>query len=374
MDVATFWTAAVFVAYVYVGYPLLILIAARVRGAPASPAPSGEFSWPAVTIVVAVRNERHNLARKLKTLRELDYDPSILSVIFVSDGSTDGTNEFLEDQPDVRLIAYSERRGKAHALNVARASASGEIVFFTDARQELNSGCLRALVRRFSDPGVGVVSGSLVHLRGTSEESGQIGLYWRYERWIRTMEAEFDSCIGATGACYAIRRRLWSAIPDDTLIDDFLIPMLATRSGYRVVFEPDALAIDEVEERIEGEFARKVRTLAGNFQEVGRNRWLLGSCNRLRWQLVSHKLLRLFVPYALLICFISSAVASGTLYQLFFILQAAMYAAAGIGCVSQSARSLKPIAFATTFFSLNLAAVFALIKYAQSSGTNLWRN
>src|SRR6185436_20915177 len=177
--------------------------------------------------------------------------------------------------------------------------ASGDIVLFADARQRFESSALRALVADFNDPSVGAVSGELMleAAEGGARAGQGAALYWRYEKLIRSAESQTDSTVGATGAIYAIRRSLFVPIPDDTLLDDVLIPLRIVQQGYRVIFEPAARALDRTSETDRQEFGRKARTIAGTFQLFSRERWLFDPRrNRLWFATMSHKGLRLLLP------------------------------------------------------------------------------
>jgi len=291
-----------FVVYVLVGYPLL---AAHVAGRRARPVRK-QFSPLSVSVMLAVRNGERELDAKLTSLLELDYPPHLLEIFVLSDGSTDGTVELARKW----IEAVTERGarlqvldlppgGKSAALNAGLAKATGEIVFYTDVRQPLARQALRELVACFGDPEVGVASGELVIRSGCSADEAQTGLYWRYEKRIRFWQSAIDSVIGATGAIYAQRRALCRPLPPDALLDDVHQPLAAFFAGYRVILDGAAQAFDRPV-RLDQEFRRKVRTLAGNYQIIRHYPALFGSKNRMRWHFLSHKFARLLLPIALL--------------------------------------------------------------------------
>jgi cellulose synthase/poly-beta-1,6-N-acetylglucosamine synthase-like glycosyltransferase len=223
----------------------------------------------------------------------------LLEILVISDGSTDQTEPIAQEfaAHGVRLISVS-RGGKAAALNAGLRRAQGEILFFTDVRQDLDPAALRELVACFQDPSVGVASGELLIRDGETREEANVGLYWRYEKWIRRRLSRIDSVLGATGCIYAMRRKLAVEMPEDTLLDDVYLPMAAFFRGYRVILDDDARAFD-VPMSLDAEFRRKVRTLAGVYQVMRQYPKLLGPSNRMWLHFISHKFGRLLLPFAL---------------------------------------------------------------------------
>lgn len=285
--------------YTYAGYPAILWLLGRLLCRPTISSESNR--WPRVSVVLSAHNEEAVIAARVRNLLELDYPRDLLQILIASDGSTDGTVDRARAFEDagVMIVAFETRRGKAAVLNDVIPSILGEIVVLADARQRFDRGALRALLEPFHDSRVGVVSGELI-LTDVPEApriAQGVGFYWRYEKFIRRSESRVDSTVGATGAIYAIRRALFEPIPDDIILDDVLIPLRIARRGYRVLFEPRAVAYDRVAASTREELTRKVRTLAGNFQLFARERWLLSPFhNRLWFQTLSHKGLRLVTP------------------------------------------------------------------------------
>ena len=334
-----FWTSAFVIAYVYVGYPLLLAAWARVAARPPRKAAFAEGGWPAISIIVAARNEAARLPARVENLLELDY-PGRREVIVVSDGSTDNPAAALAaftSRAAVRLIEVPAG-GKPLALNAGVAASTGEILVFADARQRFSAGALRALAANFSDPDVGGATGELVLdcESGTAASTiGEgVGAYWKYEKALRRYEGLIRSTLGATGAIYALRRSLWRPLPAATLLDDVLAPMRAVLAGWRIVFEEEAVAEDRTAPNAAAEARRKRRTLAGNYQILAQEpRLLIPFVNPVWLQYASHKVGRLVVPWALLGALISSAVLIGRhwIYTAAFAAQAAFYALAAYG-------------------------------------------
>ncbi|HVG53305.1 MAG TPA: glycosyltransferase family 2 protein [Vicinamibacterales bacterium] len=313
--VATFWTSIGLLFYVYAGYPIIAAVRARLRSRPVArpverrlhpatiPFPERRIRVvdPRVSIVVVAHNEASSIEARLENLLALDYPAHRLEIIVGSDGSTDDTvKRARKYEPfGVRVLAFSERSGKPAVLNAVVPHVSGDIVLFADARQRFEPSALRAIVADFADRSVGAVSGELIleAEEGTASAGQGAALYWRYEKLIRSAESRSDSTVGATGAIYAIRRSLFVAIPNDTVLDDVLIPLRIVQQGYRVIFEPAARAFDRTSATAAQEFARKSRTIAGTFQLFARERWLFDPRrNRLWFATMSHKGLRLLLP------------------------------------------------------------------------------
>jgi len=365
---AIFWIAALFVAYTYAGYPLWLFLRRRQRPRNPSPRPtsSRDAAFPLVSIVIAAHNEAGTLPRKLRNLAELDYPAERCEVIVVSDGSTDGTEQWMQEHRHDRLHFYSlpQHAGKAIALNRAIEAARGEIVIFTDARQIIQRDAVQYLVTNFVDPDVGCVSGELILGDAAAVAAGKgLGLYWRLEKKIREWEAASGSVVGATGALYAVRRGLLVPVPPGTLLDDVYLPLHVVRQGKRVLFEPRARAYDSVANP-EREFRRKVRTLTGNYQLLRLAPWVVTQSNAVRFRFISHKLFRLGVPFALLALLVASAALRSPFYETALLAQVVFY---GLGLLALWRRRLGFLArwgdMSLAFVLMNSAAAVALFWF-----------
>jgi cellulose synthase/poly-beta-1,6-N-acetylglucosamine synthase-like glycosyltransferase len=325
-----------------------------------------------VSIIVACHNEAQNIQSRINNLLESDYPAELLEIIVVSDGSTDRTADLarLAQSARVRALHYRERSGKAAALNVGVEYASGEVIVFADARQRFEPRAIRELVANMSDPRIGAASGELLLDAPAGSCVGEgVGLYWKYEKWIRKSESRFNSVIGATGAIYAIRRELWKPLPPSTILDDVYTPMHIALRGRRVVFEEKARAYDRASASASGEFARKVRTLTGNYQLCQLMPRLLLPWGALAFQFYSHKLMRLAAPVFMLLLLASSAftVASepfDLVYQAALVLQIAFYACVLAGaCLLRRNRRVRLLSFAYVFSVMNAAALVGLFYF-----------
>ena len=359
-----FWGSAALIAYTYLGYPAWLWLRARLRARPVRRSPF----VPTITIALVVKNEESTLPRKLQNLAELDYPADRVQVVIVSDASTDSTDEILAQHagnPRFRVITCSQPRGKASGLSDAVRAATGDVVVFMDARQYIEPEAVRLLLENFADPEVGCASGELMLGDPRLGESAQgMGLYWRVEKKIREMESASASVVGATGALYAIRRDLLVPVPPNTIVDDVYLPMSVAKQGARVVFDSRARAWDSPNLGGQREFSRKVRTLSGNYQLLQLAPWLLTAGNPLRFEFISHKLLRLLMPFPLLIALLSSALLHRPIYLMASIAQIAFYGAALLAIARVRLGALARIADpASTFLILNIAAFVACIKF-----------
>ncbi len=368
---------SIFIVYTYFGYPLVLLILGRMikpRRYILSPASES----PSLSILIPVYNEEAIIVKKLENTLSLDYPRDKLEIVVVSDGSTDRTVELVQPYLDkgVILFDYPENRGKMSVINRTIPKLSGELVVFTDASAIFHNDALSFLVSGFSSDKVGAVSGALI----LKEEEGAKGelsvdLYWRLEKFVREKESRLYSCVSATGAIYALRRSLFLSLPEDTILDDMLIPLIPVRSGYRILFESRALAFEDGYTNLKLEFRRKVRTLVGNYQVFFRAPWaILPWKSRISFLLISHKLFRLLIPFALFGVFISSLLGPTGLLPV-LILQTIFYVMAGYGLFAAvTGRSPRKIfSVPLTFCLLNTAALQAFVVYFLRKKPPVWR-
>lgn len=358
MDTAgLFWGSTFVIFYIYLGYPVLLWVWARVAARPTRKTPAEAAGpWPSLSIIVAARNEAARLPGRLANLLDLPY-PGPREVIVVSDGSTDGTpaaiRDFLERRPDgdhpVRVLEVPAG-GKPLALNAGVEAARGDILVFADARQTFSQDALITLAANFADELVGGATGELIldcegGAPADSTIGDGVGLYWKYEKWLRRKESAIWSTLGATGAIYALRRSLWVPLPAETLLDDVLAPMRAVLRGYRIVFEERAIAWDRASVDAEAESRRKTRTLAGNYQILLQEPQLLvPGANPVWLQYVSHKIGRLVVPWALLGALVSSILLASAhwFYAAALTVQVVFYGLAGLGAIIEYRGRRKP--------------------------------
>lgn len=374
-----FLLSVFFIVYTYALFPLLLHAKARTLPELKADEPK---SWPSVSIVIAAHNEAPNLPAKLASLESLDYPQELVEWVFVSDGSTDGTDTLLKDSfadHPRRIVEHlSESQGKCGALNHGVSHASGDIIVFMDARQPVSSNALKKLIPFLENSEVGAVSGELVLSDDTSLEAKNFGLYWRYEKWIRDNESKLFSTTGVTGALYAIRRTEFVPNALGTLLDDFDTPISLLKQGKRTLFVPGAYAFDKASDDIALEFRRKVRNLAGNWQSFQTHSWLFNpALNPVWWQFISHKFFRLLVPFALMLAFLTAAIAvflgGGWFLRSMFYLQLLFYGAAVASYANLPGTGNKVFNLIKVFIQLNAAAFVGTIKYFFSKDGIKWR-
>jgi cellulose synthase/poly-beta-1,6-N-acetylglucosamine synthase-like glycosyltransferase len=375
MTIVLFWSAVAITVYTYFGYPLWMYLESRRRPRRWKQ----EQMAPAISIIMAVHNGAELLREKICHLLSLDYPQDKMQVIIVSDGSDDDTCQILNAITDPRLtcLICNEHRGKASALNHAMEYARGEVLVFVDVRPRLEKGALRQIVSNFADDNVGCVAGELC-LRIFDHDSGTkavSSLYWRYEQGIRKCESLVDSPVGVYGGFYAVRRELATRIPEGLILDDMYQPLSIVQRGFRSVIDEKARVWDCWPKRSSAEFKRKVRTLAGNYQLIQMTPWLLGPTNRLRFQLFSHKLTRLAVPFFLLILLWSSfSLRAMQPYTVFWLGQVLLYALAALGLVWDVPLLRRIGGPAGAFLLLNAAAMVAFFAFLSKPNSllELW--
>ena len=369
-----FWGSLVLLGYTIVGYPILIALWARLRPRPLRIAPRRE---PSVSILVTAQDEASQIAARLENLLRMDYPQDRVEILLASDGSQDQTAEIARgfQARGVRVFEFSSRRGKPAILNSVGPKARGEILVFADARQRFEQGALKALVEPFQDPQVGTVTGELIIVDDPDAPTAGrgLGIYWRYEKSIRKHESRIDSSIGATGAIYAIRRGLLAPIPEDTVLDDVVVPMGVVRHGSRAVFEEHARAYDRPAATPEIEFERKARTLAGCYQLFFREAWLLNPWeNRLFFETVSHKGLRLLLPLLLLGALVGNALlVEIPFYGALLACQTLFYGAALLGHIRRGAH-LRLLGLPYLLVLLSVATAVGFLRAISGSQKVTW--
>lgn len=355
-------------AYIYAGYPLLLwYYAKRNSKAVPSPAEADGMDNATISVVIVAHNEARTLPKKIQSLLASSNAWRIREILIGSDGSTDDTDRALAElkEPRVKVISFSDRRGKPSVLNDLVPKCESGYVLLADARQHFDSECIDRLLARFKDPMVGVVSGELI-LRTESHESAAaagIGFYWRYEKFIRRCESQWRGVPGATGACYMLRKELFQPIPTATILDDVAIPMQAITRGYRCLFEPAAVVFDQPSKSTGQESVRKRRTIAGVAQLACLfPHWLLPWRNPLWFEYISHKMLRLASPALMAVTlFANIALVELPFYRFLLLTQMAFYTSAFVGwCYQAAGRGSRLFGPPLMFVTLNLTTAAAI--------------
>ena len=369
LAVILFLAGAGFAFYIVAGYPLLLAGLARWKPKPVHK----RFTDTGVTVLLAVCNGEAWIRAKLESILRLNYPRGCMQILAISDGSTDRTDsivtEFRAEGVELLRVPHG---GKAAALNAGMARATGEILFFTDVRQPLQPDALRQLVACLGDPSVGGASGHIVFVESDGGGEADVGLYWRFEKWLRDKLTAVDSLLVATGCVYALRRELARPLPAGALIDDAYLPLAAIFRGYRFVFERQAIAYD-YPTRLDVEFQRKVRTLAGLFQVVHSYPRLLNVFAPVGFHFFSYKLGRLLLPYALLLVAVSGFWLPRPWAEAAVAGQALLYGLAAVDHWLPSGFALKRLSAPCRTFVVLIAAAFCAGSILFVPAGRLWK-
>lgn len=372
--------SGVLIGYSYFGYPLMIRWLARNNSLQANPLVPLNEDCPSVTVLIVAYNEQQAIERKVLDCLSQDYPADKLSVLVVSDGSTDNTVRSVRNLANERAIVLerSERRGKAACINAGMAQITDSIVVLADTRQRLSDRAVRSLVGHLSDPQTGVVAGQLAFEGDNSEWFARgIDAYWQRETQLRKDEAGLHSVIGVSGALYAMRREAFQPIPESTILDDVLIPMNAVMQGFRVKFCAAAKAYDQPSANVSNEQRRKIRTLAGNFQLVCLRPGLLNPLrNPVALQFVSHKVLRLITPIAMLGVFVASVLLASThwLFGAFVLAQVLGYLLAFVPESFLGITQIRIVRLIRTFVLMHWFVVLGFFEFLTNRQAHLWHS
>ena len=371
-----FWACFFLVAYTYLLYPAVLFLASSAARLWPRVRVAREAGSPSVSLIIPAHNEERHLPAKLANLAALEYPKDRLEVLFVSDGSTDATNDILGRAAaggDITLLALPARGGKSSALNQAVPRARHDILVFSDAATLFAPDAVSKLVRHFADPRVGVVCGAL-QFQASAESRQTEGLYWRYESLLRLMESRIGVTLTASGAIYALRRACFVPLSADTLVEDLVVPMTARRLGFRVLYDPEARGTDFAASTVAGEFSRRVRITTGSFRALG---GLLRSPLDpvTAFAFVSHKLLRWTLPFLLIGMLVTSAaLLEAPLYRALFVLQVLFY---GWGLAGYLFRPrIQGIRFALVAYyllAIHLAFLVGFVRYLSGRREIEWR-
>ena len=378
-----FWLCLLLVAYTYIGYGivlyLLVLIKRAANGTPKRPVLPDDEQLPDVTLMICAYNEEDIVEEKMKNTRELNYPKGKLKVMWVTDGSNDHTNERLAEYEEVTVVFTPERKGKTAALNHGIQSVDTPLVIMTDANTMLNGECVREVVRCFMDERVACVAGEkrvMARSQGDNAAEGE-GMYWKYESTLKRLDSELYSAMGAAGELCAIRTELYQPMPEDTLLDDFIMSMLLVDQGKRIAYTPDAYAMEYGSADIVEESKRKRRIAAGGLQSTWRLRAMLNPFRQpvVTFQLVSHRVLRWTItPFALIalipLNILLVILGAGWLYVIILALQLLFYLAALAGYLLARAGKKNKLLYIPYYFLFMNVNVFRGIHYLFSHKSN----
>ncbi len=376
---SVFWISLFLIFYTYLGYGIVLaglVLLKRIFVKPVKPVPF----FPAVTLVVPAYNEAGCILDKINNSFELDYPENKLEFLFVSEGSTDGTPEILAGFSGIRVIGGSARRGKIEAINQAMLQVTTPIVAFSDANTMLNKDALQKLVRHYVRPEVAAVAGEKRVDTGQSADAAGAGegIYWKYESLLKRLDSELNTVVGAAGELFSMRSALYAPVEKDTLLDDFMISMRLAGKGYKVVYEPEAYAMERPSFSVKEEMKRKIRICAGGFQSIVRLAPLLNPFRYglLTFQYVSHRVMRwTAAPLCLLTLLISNVLlySYSTFYQAVLYGQILFYMLAGIGYLLERKKVRVKAFFIPFYFSfMNYSVFLGLARYLNKSQSELW--
>ena len=375
-----FWICAFLVFYTYLGYGMLLWLLVRLKRIVSGKAvrkalPADDAELPEVTFMVCAYNEQDVVDMKMKDIHQLDYPKDKLHITWVTDGSSDDTNERLKAYPDVEIIFSPERKGKTAALNHGLSMVKSDITIMTDANTMVNTGAIREIVRLMQDPKVACVAGEkrvMARHEGQAAAEGE-GLYWKYESTLKRMDSELYSTMGAAGELNAIRTALYEPMPENALLDDFVMSMEMVDKGYKIAYSSDAYAMEYGSADLQEESKRKRRIAAGGLQSCW---WLRKMMNPFRrpvvaFQFVSHRVLRWSITPFALMALIPINVAlvmmkAGTIYTIVWLLQIAFYLAALCGYLLEQKGHRSKLLYVPYYFLFMNMNVFAGIPYLYS--------
>ncbi|MBC7914397.1 MAG: glycosyltransferase family 2 protein [Pyrinomonadaceae bacterium] len=380
-----FWVSIFIIVYTFLGYGILLYILIKIkrffRGKRVIP--HADFNTlPTCTLVVAAYNEEDFITEKILNTLTLKYPSDKLELIFVSDGSSDNTPDIIRKYPQIKLLHQSARNGKIAAVHRAVKEVTTDIMVFTDANTFLNEDALINICRHYSDKSVGAIAGEKrvqVDKQADASTAGE-GFYWKYESTLKKWDSELYSVVGAAGELFSVRKSLYHPVSPDSILDDFMISMLIAKQGYRIVYEPDAYAIETASENVTEELKRKVRIAAGGIQSVI---WLKALLNifkygLLSFQYISHRVLRWTItPFLILLVFVLNIIlatqTNEILYNGLLIAQILFYTLATLGYVLEKKHLRIKVLFIPYYFCvMNYAVLAGLLRFVRKRQSSSW--
>jgi cellulose synthase/poly-beta-1,6-N-acetylglucosamine synthase-like glycosyltransferase len=376
---AIFWICSFIVFYSYFGYALLSYLLVKILR---RPLPVFDKSFiPEVSIIIAAYNEKDFITDKIKNTLQLDYPPDKLQIIVVTDGSDDGTEQLIKEFPEVKHLHIPERNGKIAAVDRAMAFVETSFVIFTDANTFINKDAIKKIIRHFKSDKVGGVAGE--KRVQNKKQGGMIaegeGLYWKYESFLKKLDSQLYSVVGAAGELYAIRKELYQSVPKDTIIEDFYLTLKIAAGGFKIVYEPEAFSIESSSVSVPEELKRKIRIAAGGIQSIIRLKNLLNPFRYglLSFQYISHRVLRwTLAPLSIVLIFISNYILAYyqiPFYRMIFILQSIFYIMATLGMFLENSRVRIKLFFIPFYFLImNYAVYVGFLRHLKGTQSVLW--
>jgi cellulose synthase/poly-beta-1,6-N-acetylglucosamine synthase-like glycosyltransferase len=387
VPVLIFWLCIAAVAYNYAGYPVLLFILCALIQAKADfqfLAYRGNRrrlrttdKFPQVAVLISVYNEEAVIEAKTRNCLEIDYPANRVEFLFGLDAPTDSTPVLLSSMTSdrFRVFHFPRRRGKLAVLCDLAQQTSAEILVLTDANTLLDRAAIRNLVRHFADPRVGAVSGEEIRVAAPGSEAGAEGLYWRYESAVKILESRLNCSLGGNGSALAVRRALFRP-RERSIVEDFQIPLEIRFQGHRVVYDPEAIAVEEIAPTWGAQFARRVRIGAGNYQTFfAHPEYLDPRKGFLAFSFFSHRVLRWLAPLLLLMAFACSLLLSSRLaFAVLAAAQCAFYLAASMGWwLKRRARPLRLCSVPFHFCAMNLALFLGLLRFLRGRQPVAWQ-
>ena len=378
----TFVFSCFMLLYNYVGYAIIAYIIIKIRKKKDKDINSKDTFTPTIAFIVAAFNEEDCIEEKIKNSIAQDYPINLIDFIFIADGSTDKTTEIIKQYPQIKLLFQPERKGKSAALNRAVLSTNNDILIFTDSNTILNRDATKNIIRHYADPKIGGVAGEKKVIRNseTGDQTGlSEGIYWKYESTLKKIDSEFYSVVGAAGEIFSVRKKLYENIPDSVILDDFIITLKVAHKGFRVIYEPDAFAIELPSFSLTDERKRKIRIAAGGFQAIGILRALLAFWKqpKLSFLYISHRVLRWTLsPICLFLAFISNLILSlsldGYIFKICFFFQLTFYTLALIGSIKKINTKSKIFNIAYYFVFMNICVVLGFFRFLKGKQPVTW--
>lgn len=378
---AIFVISCFMVFYNYAGYALIAYI---VNSLKKKPEEQGEApaEYPSVSFIVAAFNEEEFIRKKILNSLDQDYPADKMEFIFITDGSTDSTPDIIRSYPELKLLHQPERKGKSDAVNRAVQLARHDILIFSDANTTLNKEATRHIARHYHANDTGGVSGEkkvIAEENSSDDVGGGEGLYWKYESFLKKIDSDFYSVVGAAGELFSIRRELYQPLPDNVILDDFVISLKTAEKGFRIIYEPDAYAMESPSFSMKDEKKRKIRIAAGGFQSIGILSSLLAFWRqpRLSFLYISHRVLRWTLsPLCLVLALVSNIILAlatdSVMYRLLAALQILFYGMAALAAFLPAAKRPKLLKLPFYFTFMNVSVILGFFRFLRGRQSAVW--